>query len=116
MKRFGHYAVGVAQGSAEMFSAFESGGAMWTGSGPRLETQPVRFEESFVEAPAVHVALSMWDVDRNANQRADIQAVNITPQGFVLEFRTWGDTRVARVRASWMAIGAVRHDDDWEAE
>ncbi|MFT7047363.1 MAG: hypothetical protein ACJAYH_002651, partial [Celeribacter sp.] len=25
-----------------------------------------------------------------------------------------GDTRVARVRADWMAIGPVRHADDWD--
>jgi hypothetical protein len=28
-------------------------------------------------------------------------------------FRTWADTRVARVRVSWMAIGAAHHADDW---
>ncbi len=116
VRRFGHHAVGVAQGSTEMFSAFESGGPMWTGQGPRVETRRVDFDESFSEAPVVHVALSMWDVDSDANQRVDIQAVNITPRGFDLQFRTWGDTRVARVRASWMAIGPVPHDDDWEAD
>lgn len=116
MRRFGHHSVGVEQGSVEMFSAFESGGPMWTGHGPRLEVQRVHFDESFVAPPLVHVALSMWDVDRNANQRADIQAVNVTPQGFDLQFRTWGDTRVARVRASWMAIGPVRFEDDFDAD
>ncbi len=116
LRRFGHFAVGVAQGSAEMFSAFESGGPMWTGHGPRVETQDVRFDESFAEPPVVHVSLSMWDIDRNANQRADIQAVNITRQGFALQFRTWGDTRVARVRASWLAVGPVRHEEDWDLE
>ncbi|MFC3571601.1 H-type lectin domain-containing protein [Paracoccus sp. TOH] len=116
MRRFGHFAVGVANGSTEMFSAFESGGPMWTGQGARVEVQRVRFDESFAEPPVVHVGLSMWDVDRNANQRADIQAAHITTDGFELQFRTWGDTRVARVRASWMAIGPVRHEDDWDPD
>lgn len=49
-------------------------------------------------------------------QRADIQAVNITAEGFELQFSTWGDTRVARVRASWMAIGPLRHEDDWNLD
>ena len=57
VRRFGHHAVGVAQGSTEMFSAFESGGPMWTGQGPRVETRRVDFDESFSEAPVVHVAL-----------------------------------------------------------
>jgi len=34
--------------------------------------------------------------------------------GFDLVFRTWGDTKVARVRIGWIAIGPVKSDDDWE--
>ena len=34
--------------------------------------------------------------------------------GFDLVFRTWGDTKVARVRIGWIAIGAVKSEDDWE--
>ena len=34
--------------------------------------------------------------------------------GFDLAFRTWGDTKVARVRIGWIAIGPVKCDDDWE--
>ncbi|MFD2441720.1 hypothetical protein F8A10_12860 [Paracoccus kondratievae] len=97
-----------------MFSAFESGGPMWTGEGPRVEAQQVQFDEPFIEPPVVHVSLTMWDIDCGANQRADIRAANVTETGFELQFRTWGDTRVARVRASWMAIGPLRHHDDWE--
>ncbi|WP_313352608.1 H-type lectin domain-containing protein [Paracoccus sp. (in: a-proteobacteria)] len=115
LRSFGHFAVGVTQGSVEMFSAFESDGPMWTGQGPRIEVQAVRFEKSFAEPPAVHVSLGMWDVDRHANQRADIRAVNVTQEGFELQFRTWADTRVARVRADWIAIGPLRHEDDWDA-
>lgn len=87
---------------------------MWTGEGKRRERRLVRFEESFAEPPVVHVALSMWDIGVNANQRADIRARNVTRDGFEIEFRTWGDTRVARVRASWLAIGPVRHIDDFD--
>lgn len=114
MRRFGHSAIGVSNGSIEMFSAFESGGAMWTGQGPRIESREIRFDQPFLEAPVVHVSLSMWDMDRGANQRADIQAEKITTEGFELQFRTWGDSRVARVRASWLAIGPIRHEDDWD--
>jgi hypothetical protein len=44
----------------------------------------------------------------------DISAETITVEGFVIVFRTWGDSRVARVRADWLAIGALRGEDDWE--
>ena len=33
---------------------------------------------------------------------------------FDIVFRTWGDTRVARVRVAWIALGAVANDDGWD--
>ena len=99
-----------------LFSAFENGGLMWTGRGSRVERHLVSFDEPFAEPPVVHLSLAMWDIAVNANQRADIQAVNVTRESFVIEFRTWEDTRVARVRASWMAIGPVGHTDDFDAD
>lgn len=106
--------MGVEQGSAIVFSDFEDGGEMWTGSGPRVLYQPVSFSESFAELPIVHVSLSMWDMDQKTNQRADISAEDISGNGFTIAFKTWGDTRVARVRADWLAIGPLSSEDDWD--
>ena len=44
----------------------------------------------------------------------DIAAEDTTERGFQLVFRTWDDTKVARVRADWTAIGEVTHEDDWD--
>jgi len=74
----------------------------------------VAFKPAFHRAPAVTVGISMWDMDHKTNSRADISAENVTARGFHIVFRTWGDTRIARIRADWMAIGAVRDDDDWD--
>ena len=46
--------------------------------------------------------------------RADISAEAVTKEGFDMVFRTWGDTRVARMRIAWMAIGQMADDDDWD--
>jgi hypothetical protein len=46
--------------------------------------------------------------------RGDVDVDNITPKGFEIVFRTWGNTRVARARASWMAIGTVGDEDMWD--
>lgn len=116
MRRLSRHLIGVDQGSIVMFSDFQHGGAMWTGSGPRELRQLVEFAERFVLPPVVHVSISMWDMDKKSNQRADISADMVTEEGFALVFRTWGDTRVARVRADWMAIGELRGDDDWDVE
>ena len=48
------------------------------------------------------------------NLRADLTAEHVSEKGFHLVFRTWGDTRIARIRADWTAIGPVRDEDDWD--
>ncbi|KFE34420.1 H-type lectin domain-containing protein [Thioclava atlantica] len=106
--------LGMQQGSLVLFSDFQDGGEMWDGEGPRALRKPVRFAEGFRSAPMVHVSLSMWDLDCNHNGRMDVAAEKVTPEGFEIVFKTWGDTRVARVRADWIALGGVSHEDDWE--
>lgn len=113
MRRFSGL-IGIEQGSKILFSDFAHDGAMWTGSGPREVRQRETFKEAFVEAPAVTVGISMWDMDHRTNSRVDIQAENISTNGFEIVFRTWADTRVARIRADWMAIGPARDEDDWD--
>lgn len=114
MRRLTSHVTGIDRGSMVLFSDFQDGGAMWTGQGPRELRRAVTFSEPFLAPPVVQVTLSMWDMDQKSNQRADISADAVTETGFDIVFRTWGDTRVARVRADWLAIGEVRGDDDWE--
>ncbi|WP_323005966.1 H-type lectin domain-containing protein [Pseudorhodobacter sp.] len=114
MKRFSAHTMGVQQGSRVLFSDFADGGAMWTGQGPRESRYRVQFPETFMGEPAVTVSISMWDMDQKSNSRADISTQEVTAEGFYLVFKTWGDTRVARIRADWMAIGRVKDEDDWD--
>lgn len=53
-------------------------------------------------------------MDNSANVRADVTAQCIDGNGFDIVFRTWGDTRIARARIGWMAIGEVAERDDWD--
>lgn len=114
MRRLQNHLIGVDQGDLVLFSDFEDEGEMWTGRGPRERRRRVRFSEVYKAAPVVHVSLSMWDVDSRAPARMDVSAETVTPDGFDLVFRTWGDSKVARVRAAWTAFGEVGHSDDWE--
>ena len=114
MRKFGNHTVGVDQGDLVLFSDFEDDGEMWTGEGPRLTRHGVRFSESYDASPIVQVSLSMWDISNGANARADVTSENVTPGGFDIVFRTWGDTRVARVRVAWLSIGPIRSDDTWD--
>lgn len=114
MKEFSGGRIGVDQGSVVLFSDFQDGGPMWTGSGPRQVRRPVRFARPFLSEPAVMVGISMWDLDRMTNPRADIAAEAVTTEGFEIVFRTWADSRVARIRADWTAIGPLPDPDAWE--
>lgn len=106
--------IGVEQGSRILFSDFVHDGAMWSGSGPREVRHTQAFKEEFLEPPMVTVGISMWDIDHKANSRVDISAENISTSGFEIVFRTWGDSRIARIRADWFAFGVARDEDDWD--
>lgn len=116
MKRLSSHAVGIDQGSLLLFSDFEEGGAMWTGSGPRVVRRSVAFAGPFLVPPTVSVTLELWDYDQSSNQRGHLLAEAVSERGFDAVFKTWGDTRIARIRVAWTAIGAVAHEDDWDLE
>jgi hypothetical protein len=114
MKRFSSGSIGIQQGSRVMFSDFADGGVMWTGQGDRESRHIIRFKEKFVGAPVVMVGIAMWDMAHASNSRAELTAENISESEFHLVFKTWDDTRVARVRADWTAIGQIKDEDDWD--
>lgn len=114
MKTFQIGTLGVDQGEVVLFSDFDTDGKMWTGEGPRQIRMPVAFSDAFGGDPVVQVSVSMFDASSGANIRFDIQAEGITPQGFDIVFRTWGDSKVARVRAQWQAIGTLTTEEVWD--
>ena len=116
MQRLDSLTIGIDQGSLVLFSDYQDGGTMWTGEGPRELRRIVEFGTRYRRPPVVQVSLSRWDMDHKANSRMDISAEMVTEEGFVIVFRTWGDTRVARVRADWLSFGALRHEEDWDVD
>lgn len=114
MKTFSTHPLAVDQGETVLFSEFADGGEMWTGEGTRERRAPVHFSQPFRSVPVVQVAISLWDVDTSSALRAEISAEDITREGFTAVFRTWSDTRIARIRVTWTAIGDVPHKDDWD--
>ena len=116
MKSLKNHLIGVDQGDLTLFSEFENGGDMWTGEGDRERRQRVDFTEPFRVAPTIQVSVSMWDVDSAAALRAELVSENVDPEGFDVVFRTWSDTKIARIRVNWLAIGELSHEDDWEIE
>lgn len=113
MKKLNSHLLGIANGSLMLFSDYQHDGVMWSGEGEREFRKVIVFDEPFLSKPVVQVSLSMWDFDKGTNQRADISAEMVNTEGFALVFRTWGDTRIARVRADWVAFGEADSEDDW---
>ena len=116
MQRLRTNLVGVDQGSVVLFSDFEDGGEMWTGRGAREALTTILYNGVFLNPPTVSVNISMWDMDQETNIRADVSTAQITREGFQIIFKTWGDTRIARVRATWTAIGEVKSEEDWDVD
>lgn len=105
--------ISVEQGTEMIFSHYDTGGQMWTGTGPREERKRVTFDLPFATVPNVHVSASLWDVETSSNIRLDIFADEVSEQGFDIVVRTWDDTRIARLRADWLAIGGAVDPDLW---
>jgi len=108
--------LGIMSGSHMMFSEFSNGGEMWTGKGQRERRHRVTFDQTFTSPPIVTATISMWDMAQETAFRADLQAENVDVTGFDLVFRTWSDSRVARIRADWTALGPMRSDDEWDID
>ncbi len=114
MKTFATHPIGIDQGEENLFSEFADGGEMWTGQGARERRAAVRFSHSFRSVPVVQIGISLWDVDTSTALRAEVKAEDITTEGFNAVFRTWSDSKIARIRVTWTAIGEVAHADDWD--
>ncbi|WP_170466765.1 H-type lectin domain-containing protein [Ruegeria arenilitoris] len=114
MKTFKTHPIGIDQGETVLFSEFADGGDMWTGEGPRERRSTITFSQPFRSAPVVQIGVSLWDVDTSSALRAEVRAEDITANSFSAVFRTWSDTRIARIRVTWTAIGEVAHEDDWD--
>ncbi|MCV6823690.1 MULTISPECIES: H-type lectin domain-containing protein [Halocynthiibacter] len=108
--------LGIQQDTTVLFSDFQHNGEMWTGTGDREFRSEITFEEPFLKPPIMQVSVELWDFDHETNQRAELVAEDIGKSGFTLVFKTWGDTRVARMRATWTAFGPVKNEDDWDVE
>ena len=114
MKRLENHLIGIDQGDTVVFSEFQQGGEMWTGSGPRERRCTVQFSAAFKSPPSVQLSVSLWDADAASALRAEVVAEQVTPEQFDIVFRTWSDSRFARIRVAWTAIGVLAHEDDWK--
>jgi hypothetical protein len=72
----------------------------------RVAHHHVVFERAFSAPPVVHVGIAGIDVCKDDNARLRVRALDITSSGFVVEARTWLNTKIWSVDVSWLAIGS----------
>jgi|TARA_B110000908_G_C10205573_1_gene427545 hypothetical protein len=111
MKKLRSLIVGIDSGDEVLF---KDGGEMWTGRGQRERRRRIKFSEKYLNVPNVQLSISLWDMDAGSVLRADVTAEAVTEKGFDMVFRTWGDTKVARIRISWTAMGELEDADAWD--
>lgn len=116
MKRISKHLMGIDQGDLLLFSDYENDGPMWSNTGPRELRKFVRFSQEFSSPPIVQIGLSMLDIGNENNFRYDLTTDHIQPNGFQVVFKTWGDTKIARARAAWIAMGELDHEEDWKVD
>ena len=57
-----------------MFADYVDDGPMWTGSGDREIRREIKFDGKFKSPPAVHVSMSLLDIDQSTNTRVEVVA------------------------------------------
>jgi hypothetical protein len=115
MKKLRSNFTGIDQGTITLFSDFEDNGKMWSGKGAREVRQRITFSETYASAPSVMLNYALLDLDSDTNPRLELLAAYISEKGCDAVFRTWGDTKVARIRINYTAIGELRDpDEEWD--
>jgi len=114
MKRVASHLVGIDQGEVVIFSDYENDGEMWTGQGARERVVSVSFSQKYRKPPSVHCSMSLLDMATGPSIRADGASRSVTEAGFDIVFRTWEDSRIARVRVAWLSIGELPDDEEWQ--
>ena len=73
-------------------------------SGDRTITKiQVNFLNPFENKPNVVVGLSSIDVDKSTAVRYAVKAISVSRDGFTVEVKTWGETKINSVTGFWVA-------------
>lgn len=100
--------VQVISASDELFNHVDTGGPLWTEEGDREVRLAMVFAAPFTEVPSITLGATGIDAAHDQNLRFDVRAIEVTPKGFTVQFKTWGDTHIARASVSWQAIGSAK--------
>ena len=72
-------------------------------SGDRTVTIQVNFLKPFENKPDVVVGISSIDVDKGTAVKYAVKPISVSRDGFTVEVKTWGDTKIYSVTGFWVA-------------
>ena len=72
-------------------------------SGDRTVTIQVNFLKPFENKPDVVVGISSIDVDKSTAVKYAVKPISVSRDGFTVEVKTWGDTKIYSVTGFWVA-------------
>jgi hypothetical protein len=90
------------------FKASEStpGYTLAAGSGDRTTGIDVKFDKPFASTPQIILGVTAMDGAKEANIRYEVKADAVTRDGFTIQLKTWGDTKIFMLSGSWLAFEA----------
>ena len=72
-------------------------------SGDRTITIEIYFLKPFETKPNVVVGISSIDVDKSTAVKYAVKAISVSRDGFTVEVKTWGDTKIYSITGFWVA-------------
>jgi hypothetical protein len=72
-------------------------------TGERKFTVEIPFLKPFENKPDVVVGITMIDVDKSTAVKYAVKPLSVSRDGFTVEVKTWGDTKIFSVSGFWVA-------------
>jgi len=76
-------------------------------TGDRVFTVEVNFLKPFENKPDVVVGISAIDAVTGGNLRYSLKAKSVSRDGFTVEVKTWGDSKILSINGFWVAHAEV---------
>jgi hypothetical protein len=72
-------------------------------TGDRKYTIEVTFLNPFENKPDVVVGVTSLDIDKTTAVKYAVKPISISRDGFTVEVKTWGDTKINSITGFWVA-------------
>jgi hypothetical protein len=73
-------------------------------SGDRIVQMEVNFPKPFDVKPEVLISVNLLDADKTTNLRYEIKTISVSRDGFLVQVKTWADTKMSAIGGAWMAV------------